>query len=82
MKTGTIYKVVINYKGKDGYGYGTTERATKEYTFDSLEEAQEFCPKITGKWCGHGVSSTLYPTKKTIYKITTEILQPVEIHRL
>lgn len=70
MKTEkTIHYIVeVKYAGVDGYGYGTKCYATKQYEFDTLEEAQSFEPPKIAQIAGHGVESVLSPTSEAIYK--------------
>lgn len=67
MKT-IIYKVKVEYKGTDGYGYGLTRHATRVFKFDSHDEAEAFNPTPIEVVEGHGVYSTLFPTWVTITK--------------
>lgn len=64
-----VYKVKVKYKGYDGYGYGTIERATRTYKFYSIEEAKSFIPTPIEKVSGHGVYSTLYPINTEIFEV-------------
>lgn len=66
-----VYKVKVKYKGYDGYGYGTIERATRTFQFDSVEEAKSFVPTPMEKVAGHGVYSTLYPINTEIFEVET-----------
>lgn len=66
-----VYKVKVKYKGYDGYGYGTIERATRTYQFDSVEEAKSFVPTPMEKVAGHGVYSTLHPISTEIFEVET-----------
>ena len=72
MKTEeVIWRIIAVYKGKDGYGYGTTQTKTVKKEFASLAELRKWVGEngSVGEFCGHGVTTRLSLCSYKTYRI-------------
>lgn len=67
----TIWRLVAVYKGKDGYGYGTTQTKTVEKDFTSLTELRKWVEENDSveEFSGHGVTTILSLCSYKTYRI-------------
>lgn len=72
MKTEeTIWRLIAVYKGKDGYGYGTTQTKRVKKEFASLTELRKWVEEngSVEEFSGHGVTTTLSLCSYKTYRI-------------
>ena len=72
MKTEkTIWRLIAVYKGKDGYGYGTTQTKTVEKEFTSLTELRKWVEEngSVDEFSGYGVTTRLPLCSYKTYRI-------------
>lgn len=72
MKTEeTIWRLIAVYKGKDGYGYGTTQTKTVKKEFTSLTELRKWVEEngSVEEFSGHGVTTRLSLCSYKTYRI-------------
>ena len=72
MKTEeVIWRIIAVYKGKDGYGYGTTQTKTVEKEFASLTELRKWVGE-NGRvevFSGYGVTTRLSLCSYKTYRV-------------
>ena len=66
-----IWRLIAVYKGKDGYGYGTTQTKTVEKEFTSLTELREWVGEncSVDEFSGYGVTTRLSLCSYKTYRI-------------
>jgi hypothetical protein len=72
MKTEeVILRLIAVYRGKDGYGYGTTQTKTVEKEFTSLTELRKWVEEngSVEEFSGHGVTTRLSLCSYKTYRI-------------
>ena len=72
MKTEeVIWRLVAVYKGKDGYGYGTTQKKTVKKEFTSLTELRKWVEEngSVEEFSGYGVTTILSLCSYKTYRI-------------
>lgn len=70
-KENVTWLLVAIYKGKDGYGYGTTQKKTVKKEFSSLTELRKWVEEngSVEEFSGHGVTTRLSLCSYKTYRI-------------